>query len=163
MDKNGEFDFLKQDVNFNLNNNFFNNNKENEKKKEEEVKINSKPHNIICEIVNTDNIYKIIKNEVKNNVILYENKLVFDKKNNNNNIKENNNVSNNPLVNQLNLMKKILNLVKMAKENPESLKTLVEKTKENIKEKENKYSDNNYWNNNGGINKDEMDEIIKNL
>ena len=163
LDKNGEFDFLKQDVNFNLNNNFFNNNKENEKKKEEEEKINLKPHNIIYEIINTDNIYKIIKNEVKNNVILYESKLVFDKKNNNNNLKENNNISSNPLVNQLNLMKKILNMVKMVKENPESLKTLVEKTRENRKERENKYSDNNYWNSDGGINKEEIDEIIKNL
>ena len=133
------------------------------KKKEEEEKINLKPHNIIYEIVNTDNIYKIIKNEVKNNVILYESKLVFDKKNNNNNLKENNNISSNPLVNQLNLMKKILNMVKMVKENPESLKTLVEKTKENRKERENKYSDNNYWNSDGGINKEEIDEIIKNL
>ena len=161
MDKNGEFDFLKQDVNFNLNNNFFNTNKENEKKEEEE-KINLKPHNIINEIINTDVIYKIIKNEVKNNVILYENKLVFDKKNNNIN-KENNNLSNNPLVNQINLMKQLISLVKMAKENPESLKTLVEKTKENKKEKENKYNDNNYWNSDGGVNKEEMDEIIKNL
>ena len=158
-DKNGEFDFLKQDVNFNLNNNFFNTNKENEKKEEEE-KINLKPHNIINEIINTDIIYKIIKNEVKNNVNLYENNLIFEKKNNN---LSNNNLSNNPLVNQINLMKKILNLVKIAKDNPESFKTLIEKTKENKKEKENKYNDNNYWNSDRGINKEEIDEIIKNL
>ena len=60
-------------------------------------------------------------------------------------------------------MKKILNLVKIAKDKPESFKNLVEKTKENIKEKENKYNDNNYWNSNRGINKEEIDEIIKNL
>ncbi len=159
-DKNGEFDFLKQDVNFNLNNNIFNTNKENEKKEEEEEKINLKPHNIINEIINTDIIYKIIKNEVKNNVNLYENNLIFEKKNNN---LSNNNLSNNPLVNQINLMKKILNLVKIAKDNPESFKTLIEKTKENKKEKENKYNDNNYWNSDRGINKEEIDEIIKNL
>ncbi len=60
-------------------------------------------------------------------------------------------------------MKQLISFVKMAKENPESLKTLVEKTKENKKEKENKYNDNNYWNSDRGINKEEIDEIIKNL